>query len=363
MEERASVQISTKSWHYRLMKYVLGQNAPEPRSMRNLCPYFWLLIFTLLVSVPYIPLKLIFQGLNKVTNFLDSFLIVPIQDKRTDIWYEKLDEFDVFMMWKNNENMKKFLKTRLGNEETVIRKWLKDNLNISMYIENSSWNKTDEFNQWTSKMYEEYNEIQEISRQKKLERQNKEEAITEKISDVRHGIDNFFNGVGDKIMSLTTLIKWTKRVVGLIITALGLTATYFIVSFIGKFFLLGVVYIKAVGIFLLSLLIICAAVGTIIFIAYVLSLLVSYIKENGSANVWWVAIFYYPFLFLLFWPVKIVFVLFLWELILKTILLLIYKSARGLGKGFMNFLGIFGEYFGSSYTDYCPALEWEEEDK
>ena len=109
MEERAGVQISTRSWHYRLMKYVLGRHAPEPKTMRNLCPYFWLLIFTLMVSIVVIPLKLFFGLLNAIGNLLDKMLVIPVQDKRTEVWYEKQDEFSIYMLHRNNERIKKFI--------------------------------------------------------------------------------------------------------------------------------------------------------------------------------------------------------------------------------------------------------------
>lgn len=44
------MKVSMKSWHYRLMKWVLGSNVPTPKTMQNGCPYFWLLVFSLIVS-------------------------------------------------------------------------------------------------------------------------------------------------------------------------------------------------------------------------------------------------------------------------------------------------------------------------
>jgi len=57
MEEKATVLLSTKSWHYRFMKLVLGKVAPTPENMHNLCPYFWLLVFSLLVCIVVLPIK------------------------------------------------------------------------------------------------------------------------------------------------------------------------------------------------------------------------------------------------------------------------------------------------------------------
>ena len=49
-EKPKLMRVSLKSWHYRLIKYVLADNAPTPKTMQNGCPYFWLLIFSLFAS-------------------------------------------------------------------------------------------------------------------------------------------------------------------------------------------------------------------------------------------------------------------------------------------------------------------------
>jgi hypothetical protein len=37
--------------------------------------------------------------------------------------------------------------------------------------------------------------------------------------------------------------------------------------------------------------------------------------------------------------------------------------AVGLVKGIGSSSGIFGEYFGASYSDYCPGIEWVDFDE
>ena len=51
------MRVSKNSWHYRLVKYVLGKNAPTPKTMRNGCPFFWLLVFSMFVA----PFKFFFK--------------------------------------------------------------------------------------------------------------------------------------------------------------------------------------------------------------------------------------------------------------------------------------------------------------
>lgn len=47
---------------------------------------------------------------------------------------------------------------------------------------------------------------------------------------------------------------------------------------------------------------------------------------------------------------------FLWKWI-------IYATYVGLRNAFFTFTGIFGEYFGASYSDYCPGIEWDEKEE
>ena len=60
-------------------------------------------------------------------------------------------------------------------------------------------------------------------------------------------------------------------------------------------------------------------------------------------------------------PVKVIFYYFLWKLIIVNLAYLITAGAKGFWFGVLGFLGIFGEYFGASYTDYCPEARWDGE--
>ena len=33
---------------------------------------------------------------------------------------------------------------------------------------------------------------------------------------------------------------------------------------------------------------------------------------------------------------------------------------KAFANGIVNSTGIFGEYFGASYSDYCPGIEWKD---
>ncbi|MBT4376722.1 hypothetical protein HOD29_05085 [archaeon] len=41
-QEKELAEVSRKSWHFRLNNWVLGKRAPDPATMKNLCPYAWI---------------------------------------------------------------------------------------------------------------------------------------------------------------------------------------------------------------------------------------------------------------------------------------------------------------------------------
>jgi len=53
------MRVKRDSLHYKLVKYVLGDKAPTPKTMQNGCPYFWLLLFSVL-TVTFVVLWQVF---------------------------------------------------------------------------------------------------------------------------------------------------------------------------------------------------------------------------------------------------------------------------------------------------------------
>jgi hypothetical protein len=78
-----SINLSKTAWHYRLQRFVWGENQPQ---LWSLCPYFWFTIFTVLV----LPLDLLLRGLiglvktvlvpliNFVAEALDAFWTIHV---------------------------------------------------------------------------------------------------------------------------------------------------------------------------------------------------------------------------------------------------------------------------------------------
>ena len=90
------MRVSLKSWHYRLMKWILGSKTPTPQTMQNGCPYYWLVVFSLLVC-PFIALWV-------VSKFL--LLLIPkifffILEKSVESWINTLDDVSAYEMSNN----------------------------------------------------------------------------------------------------------------------------------------------------------------------------------------------------------------------------------------------------------------------
>ena len=199
---------------------------------------------------------------------------------------------------------------------------------------------------------------------------------------IRDGWQKFLNAFTFNSQNWKVLIKRTKQFVGAIITFCLLVFTYYTVQ--------AIAYAITVFVdFSISHWYIYATIGLLIvagFIIYILYILFTgwiqavVNKYHAGKRVWYIE----PFIYLLYYPIKyiVLFVAYgcfyviiiplkyifynmIWKIILVNLGLFIWKVLSALGHGIINSTGVFGEYFGASYSDYCPGIEWadvEEED-
>ena len=85
--ERPNAKTSTKSWHYKLMKFVMGEQAPTPQTMHNLCPYYWLVIYSMFVCIPVAVIKAIVFVIKFVVKQLDKFVDWTLIEPSSLSWY------------------------------------------------------------------------------------------------------------------------------------------------------------------------------------------------------------------------------------------------------------------------------------
>jgi len=370
--EKAAVKLSTRSWHYKLIRFILGSAAPTPQNMHNLCPYFWLLVFSMLVTPVVVPLKLVWKVfvwlLEGFANFVERVLVIPACES----YEENLSDLDLYQIIEWDMKIKKIyaVYNKIDNDYSYERKqtaykiWEKRH-GSQVFGEGGggmySRNYTDEFIEWATEMQKEYEMVQAEARKRREEKREAQLEYEEKMSQFRDGMDALGDRISDffkNMKSWKNIIKWTKRIVGLIVTGALLVATYFIVNFIGR----GILWLvehwdwEVVGILGLVIL------GLAVFIGVILLLraFVFYVAEHGM-KLWIVKIIYWPLYIFVWWPLKIVFYHFLVQLIAINAWFFIRRGARLVWGSILGFLGIFGEYFGASYTDYCPGIEWDEE--
>jgi hypothetical protein len=229
-----------------------------------------------------------------------------------------------------------------------------------------------------------------VWRTKEREKEAKREAqreLTKKLWDARmkpinDGFKNLFASIGKVFRSLkpTTdwkvLIKRTKRVVGAIITLIVLALTYFVVNFVAFDIIVAVDWSIANWEVYLIILCIAAAAGILYLIGVVFGSWIQNVinKYQRGRKLWyvepfvwlWYAIKYvalgifYVLVYVIWIPVKFIFYTFLLNIILVNVGLFLWKVMKAFANGIVNSTGIFGEYFGASYSDYCPGIEWKD---
>ena len=360
--EKAYVTLTTKSWHYKLMKLVLGDATPTPQNMHNLCPYFWLLVFSLLTCWVVIPVRLLFKGFNFAGNLIGDLMEKSIITPAADSWAENLSDLDAYQIWNHNKEInttyRKVYKYDKGGheEDRFIRAWYEKKYGIDpVNHKSNSWSieYVPEFVSWIQKEQEEFHKWCEA------EQKRREEEVTyaDKMEIFRDGVGDFFDKVSTEVASWKNIIVWTKRVVGILVTGLLLFVTYFVVNFASK----GILWLVDHWDWKVVIGTICVLAGIAIFVGFLwlINKLYDYIVAKGT-KIWWVKVIS-SFLYWCIWmPVRFIFYTVLFQLVLVNLAFFVAAGAKAAWFGILGFLGIFGEYAGASYTDYCPGVSWVE---
>jgi len=389
------MRVSLKSWHYRLIKYVMRDNAPTPKTMQNGCPYFWLLVFSVLV-VPFI---LLFKAVKWVVLLVPKMLFWVLE-QMVESWVAGLDDEVAYDTYYNgtygNKKIPKTAQIYFQNSDDdffeffLSKKYKNLNPDDKDYAEKkeemrNKWKvwredldkRREEQRKLQSKKQREREELRMLREEKAEERKAVWEA---KMRPMKQG----FRDIGAWFKKTFTvergrvnmIVKRTKQIVGLLVTLLVLAFTGVVVNYVALGLMWFIDLMIAGGWMYLVGLIALAAVVGICYLFYVLiSSWVQTIlnKYERGKKVWYVQ----PFIYLIFYPLKYLFMAIawvvikvLWEIVkfifytaafknfLKPIGLFIAKVFVGLWKGIASSSGIFGEYFGASYSDYCPGIEW-----
>jgi hypothetical protein len=392
--------VSMKSWHYRLIKFILRRNAPTSKTMQNGCPYFWLLVLSIL-ALPFVLLwKGIVFSVLLVPRILMWFLEIMIK-----AWIKSLDDATAYeLYWKSSNGYvtmpvtaKLFFKESDTDfyEYFLIEKYnLKGGINTPEYIAKKKEIQA-KWDEWRKEMSEKRAKKQDeeyawIAKQREKEkmREARHEA-NKKVWDARmkpifDGFSNLSTSIKKVFNSLkpTTdwkvLIKRTKRVVGAIITLIILGVAFIVVNFMAYGIVAWIDWsIKNWDVYV-AILCIAATGGIFYLIAVVFGSWVQNIinKYQRGRKLWYIEPFvwfwyvikyialgiFYALVYIIWMPVKFIFYTFLWNIVLVNTGLFLWKVIKAFVRGLANSTGIFGEYFGASYSDYCPGIEWKDEE-
>ena len=100
MEQRSEISLSPNSWHAKLIDWVFGF---QPSDFRNLCPYFWLLVASMILFLIVTPFKLVKRLFVKITDTLDNLLSERV-DKAFDRFIENLERGEVYCLLGNTDS-------------------------------------------------------------------------------------------------------------------------------------------------------------------------------------------------------------------------------------------------------------------
>lgn len=393
MEEKTKhIQLSTDQWHYKLIKFVFGKMTPDPTTMVNLCPYFWILIASLFLVVFITPFKL----LGWLLKWIFEEIIASIErqeESRSRRWVSGLSKVEALELYSQaTEGYEEYLRSRfLRIPKRIAEKTSKWGL-LDKWARSQGYNASDP--DYKEKLEEAFKLVREERKtllaeldgirsekwKKDAEKRRCKEDRERKIEERMDSITNIFNPSIKKVKKAltfkandyTSIIKITKQFVGLLLTGILAVATFFLVQltlwFI--FWLINIWYwpniVYFLGCFGAAIVIIAALVGLAYLIQYLSEKAKEY-REDNDIIIWYVRPFIYLDIgtysfgkFVFYYPGRFIFYSFLWKCIVVG---LIYGILKSFWNAIIKAIGIFGEYFGSSYTDYCPGIKWEKPDK
>jgi len=392
------MRVSLKSWHYRLIKFILRSNAPTPQTMQNGCPYFWLLLFSILVT----PFVLLWKV------FVFFLLLIPktfmwFVEVNTNKWINDVDDIAAYNIYWHGWNSHKYMPII---PKIFFNKTDKDFFNYYLQKKHKNWDKLsnkkrEEKLDNMKKDYYAWCEKESINRQKRLEekrskdekQRRKREEYNEKhearrlanqakwdarMKPIHAKFKSIFASISRTFAfkcDWNNLIKITKRVVGGIITLIFLVATYFAVNGIAFVLTTFIDWSIANWEVYVGIVIGAVLVGIVYFLYVLITNWIQSVinKYRRGKRIWYIETLiygiYYPlkyialflgycFIYVIWIPIKYIFYKFLWKIILVNIGILLWKFLRALGRGLAKSMGVFGEYLGASYSDYCPGIEW-----
>ena len=335
MGNKKLVKFSENDWHYKLIRFVWGI---DPSIFRNLCPYFWLMIASVFVFLPvlvYKGLKLIFK---KAGEYNDRAFENGLSEEELYYVYQSIEDAfswnEARILTRNKRY--KYLKEHFNHysADSFLQRFglTKDRVMKYKKSFDTTYNKL-------VKDYEVECENKKVKERKAVKQARKREDIAKRVSNVTKQVANVLFGIGIIVLGgilcilLTNLFCW-----GFAKTTDASVVGWILLTILGG----------------LALCVIGVVLATIEEEEYKPQTILGYL--------WYIPLMtvYLPIKFVCY-HVVYKFLYYVGYVFLINIVLV------GIAKGFMECLtefgGIFGEYLGSSYSDYCPGINWKEKEE
>lgn len=356
------IHISTKSWHYRYMKWMLNNMAPDVSTMKNLCPYFWMLIFTLFITPFTVPFIAIFKGISKFGNLISDKIYDKIKVPATRSWFNNLTGQEILDLWDTyyiNVSIETLDILGVNSDRELCAKWFEEKFPKSAYKvkdkDKGELRVSDEFLDYIKNQRNERLKIVEKKKQERIEKSSNNDL--QNIKKTSDSINDFIDKIIDKIKNQKVIIKVTKKIVGALVTLTLGAGMFIIVNLLTKLLLLIIYnwtpYTTTV---VAALFIIIIATIVVVFISNIIKKVLSNLpKANFDSGV--------------FLPFKYIYKIFkfiIYDFLIKMILLKLFNVLLPITiitwRSTIGFFGIFKDYFKASYSDYCPGIKWDIED-
>lgn len=329
MEEKEKlVKLSENAWHYKLLKWTWDI---DPKMFKNLCPYFWLCV----AGVFFIPVTLV----KKL--FVHIKLMLKIRNKQKQEHREEilkterenleLSEEEVYQIFKYYRSGFYYSYTSSRVSDLICKH------GRSIYEDLANNGKFDSFSEKTIKDYEKkLSKYIEESRAIKKKEEAKKEQQKERLRKISFGT------------SVAATFLMCLCIVGLISLAANLLCVILIAitqNLVGF----------SIGLTQFLLILLSVIVCTVGFISANNKYLIHKGEEycDGLENRYFKIlgnIFYIPY-----YPLRL-----FWDKVIVLSYKIIVSIFVGFIEGIGEFGGLFSSYLSSSYSDYCPGIEWEE---
>lgn len=339
-EKEKLISISRDAWHYKLIKDIWDIN---PSTFRNLCPYFWLVVAGLM-ALPFVKLYRWFASfLNWMTRVRNDRRRNNYSRNYTQ-WVASLKPYEVVEISNNG----------IYSDLLKIPKPIKDKEYswkiVRDYLQYHKIGSESEFIKEHETEWKKYFEKENAKIERKLEKERKKEEEKAKALKKRQ----------EDLEKAENVIKNCKKAIGVLITLFMMTVVFFLTSILVWLFTSLIQVIAdniSVTIDIVTvLLLLFGSIGVLtVYYIFTKDTFENFIYSYGKLK-WYEYLFISPYLLIAGIVAVLYYVLY------KFLYLKVLKPfGLGLWFGLTTFTGIFGEYFSASYSDYCPGIEWDEE--